>query len=318
MRMNDALGPAGPQTDQAHGSDLIHKTPPFHTDVEPAPPPRLDAPVADRDPRPTRSGGRGLAGVLGASLLAAVLASTGTAAVLTGTLAPSSVTPTQTANTRSVSTGSDAEDITAVVASARKSVVTITADGVANNGPFSVPTTGVGSGVILTSNGYILTNRHVVQGSQRLTVTLYDGRELTADIVRVSETTDLALIKVDATGLSAATIGDSAALQVGQTAIAIGSPLGTYTETVTRGIVSGLDREITVTDEATRRQATLKGLIQTDAAINPGNSGGPLLDAAGQVIGINTAVATSAEGLGFAIPISAAGDLIGLATGSAA
>jgi len=82
--------------------------------------------------------------------------------------------------------------------------------------------------------------------------------------------------------------------------------------------VSGLDREITVTDESTRRQSTLKGLIQTDAAINPGNSGGPLLDAAGQVIGLNTAVATSAEGLGFAIPIGAARDLIGLATGSAA
>jgi hypothetical protein len=110
----------------------------------------------------------------------------------------------------------------------------------------------------------------------------------------------------------------SAVLASTGTAIAIGSPLGTYTETVTRGIVSGLDREVTVTDQQTRRATTLKGLIQTDAAINPGNSGGPLLDAAGQVMGINTAVATSAEGLGFAIPIGAASDLIGLATGSAA
>jgi serine protease Do len=100
---------------------------------------------------------------------------------------------------------------------------------------------------------------------------------------------------------------------VGQTAIAIGSPLGTFTETVTRGIVSGLNREITVQDEATRRPVTLRGLIQTDAAINPGNSGGPLLDASGAVIGIDTAVAASAEGLGFAIPISAAADLIQLA-----
>ena len=112
----------------------------------------------------------------------------------------------------------------------------------------------------------------------------------------------------------AAAIGDSSALQVGQTAIAIGSPLGSYTETVTRGIVSGLDREITITDQATRQQSTLRGLIQTDAAINPGNSGGPLLDAAGHVIGINTAIAVDAEGLGFAIPISAAASLISLAT----
>jgi S1-C subfamily serine protease len=246
-----------------------------------------------------------------------VLASTGTAAVLVGTAAPATA-PAPTANSRAVNTATDTEDITAVVATARKSVVTITSNGVSSNGPFSVPTTGVGSGLILTSNGYILTNRHVVEGSRTLSVTLMDGRELPASIVKISDTTDLALIKVNATGLPAATIGDSSSIQVGQTAIAIGSPLGTFTETVTRGVVSGLDREITVTDQSTRRGTTLKGLIQTDAAINPGNSGGPLLDAAGKVIGLNTAVATSAEGLGFAIPISAASDLIGLATGSAA
>jgi len=99
--------------------------------------------------------------------------------------------------------------------------------------------------------------------------------------------------------------------------IAIGSPLGTYTETVTRGIVSGLDRDVTVTDEQTGRPTELHDLIQTDAAINPGNSGGPLLNGAGQVIGINTAVATSAEGLGFSISIAAAADLIDLARSGA-
>jgi serine protease Do len=101
---------------------------------------------------------------------------------------------------------------------------------------------------------------------------------------------------------------------VGETAIAIGSPLGTYTETVTRGIVSGLGRTITVQDDATGRPTTLNGLIQTDAAINPGNSGGPLLDATGAVIGINTAVSTTAQGLGFAIPIADAASLISRAT----
>jgi S1-C subfamily serine protease len=317
--MNDALEPDGPAAEQAPGTAPLDTTDSsLHTDAEPAPPPRPDDPVADREPRPTRTAGRGLAGILGASLLAAVLASTTTAAVLTGALIPATSTATPTANSRAVTTAADPEDITAVVATARTSVVTITADGLASNGPFAVPSTGVGSGVILTSTGYILTNRHVVEGSQSLTVALTDGREFPASVVRISDTTDLALIKVDASGLPAATIGDSGTLQVGQTAIAIGSPLGAYTETVTRGIVSGLDREITVTNEITRRQATLKGLIQTDAAINPGNSGGPLLDAAGDVIGINTAVATSAEGLGFAIPIAAASDLIGLATGSAA
>ena len=317
--MNDALEQDGPQTDPSTASTASTTSfdSSIHTDAEPAPPPRLDVPVADADPRPTRKGGRGLAGLLGASLLSAVLASTGTAAVLTGAVS-SPALPAATANTRVVNTATDTEDITAVVAEARKSVVTITADGTTTNGPFTVPSTGVGSGIILTPNGYILTNRHVVANSNSLTVSLMDGRELPATVVRISDTTDLALIKVNATGLPAATIGDSSTIQVGQTAIAIGSPLGTYTETVTRGIVSGLDREVTVTDQQTRRATTLKGLIQTDAAINPGNSGGPLLDAAGQVMGINTAVATSAEGLGFAIPIRAASDLIGLATGSAA
>jgi S1-C subfamily serine protease len=219
------------------------------------------------------------------------------------------------------SAGSSDADITAVVAAARESVVTITADGLSSSrfSPFQVPTTGVGSGVILTASGYILTNRHVVADSQSLTVAFADGTELPARIVKISAETDLALIKVEGSGLHAATIGDASRIAVGQTAIAIGSPLGSYTETVTRGIVSGLDRQITITDQATRRQTTLTGLIQTDAAINPGNSGGPLLDGAGNVIGINTAIAADAEGLGFSIPISAAAELIDLAaSGSAA
>jgi S1-C subfamily serine protease len=285
-------------------------------DVEPAPPPRLDDPVADRAPRPSRAGGRGLAGLLAVCLLSGTLASTGTVALLTGPLANAGDPDGSARTVQSTTDG----DLTAVVASARESVVTITANGMRSNGlsPFSIPTRGVGSGVVLTADGYILTNRHVVADSQTLTVAFADGSELPARIVRISDDTDLALIKVDATGLHAAAIGDSAALQVGQTAIAIGSPLGSYTETVTRGIVSGLNRQITVTDESTGRQATLSGLIQTDAAINPGNSGGPLLDGEGNVVGINTAVASNAEGLGFAIPIGAASELIGLASAGAA
>jgi serine protease Do len=286
------------------------------------PPPQLD-PVASPAPRSPRTGGRGLAGLLGVSLLSAVLASGGTAAVLTAALrAPATAAPAATSNATSVSqTTVVGDDITGIVAAARASVVTITANGIGGSGlsPFQVPATGVGSGVILTTDGYILTNHHVVQGSQSLSVELSDGQQLPARIIKISDTTDLALIKIDATGLSAATIGDSSALQVGQTTIAIGSPLGTFTETVTRGIVSGLNRQVTVADEETRREVTLTGLIQTDAAINPGNSGGPLLDIAGHVVGIDTATASNAEGLGFAIPIGAAADLIQLArTGATA
>jgi S1-C subfamily serine protease len=299
-------------------SDIPSWTP-SSAEPEPVPPPRNDASATDQAPRPTRKGGRGLAGLFGVSIMSAVLASTGTVAILSGSInaTPSATNPG--GNVRTVTTVASGDDITGVVSAARESVVTITASGTAPGrySPFSVPTSGVGSGFILTSNGYILTNRHVVANSQSLSVAFADGSELPATIVRISDTTDLALIKVAATGLTAASIGDSSALQVGQTAIAIGSPLGTYTETVTRGIVSGLNREITVSDEASRTQTTLSGLIQTDAAINPGNSGGPLLDIGGNVIGINTAVATSAEGLGFAIPIGAASDLINLATSTA-
>jgi S1-C subfamily serine protease len=124
-------------------------------------------------------------------------------------------------------------------------------------------------GIILTADGYTLTNRHVVQGSQSLKATLADGSEYPASVVTVSDTQDLALVKIDATGLKPATIGNSDAIKVGQTAIAIGSPLGTFTETVTKGIVSALDRSIQVQDEETGRPVTLNGLIQTDAAINP-------------------------------------------------
>ena len=107
---------------------------------------------------------------------------------------------------------------------------------------------------------------------------LEDGTQYPATVVKADPDHDLALIKVDATGLTPARIGDSTKIQVGETAIAIGSPLGTFTETVTKGIVSALDRTITVQDESTGQPHTLTGLIQTDAAINPGNSGGPLLD----------------------------------------
>jgi S1-C subfamily serine protease len=257
--------------------------------------------------------------VLGAALLSAVLAAGGTFGIVELTLPHSSaVAPTAaTAETaaqsaRGTTTTVQQEDITAVVAKAKDSVVTLTSQVAAGGRRFGGggTATGIGSGIILTADGYVLTNRHVVEGSQSLTATLEDGSVHDATVVTVSDTQDLALVKVDATNLRPATIGDSASIQVGQTAIAIGSPLGTYTETVTKGIVSALNRSITVRDDQTGQPTTLSGLIQTDAAINPGNSGGPLLDVAGDVVGVNTATAGSAEGIGFAIPIQEAQALI--------
>ena len=175
---------------------------------------------------------------------------------------------------------------------------------------------GTGSGFIVSSNGLILTNNHVISGAATLTVTLSDSRQLPATVMSTDPTHDLAIIKIQATGLPAVKLADSSSLQVGELAIAIGSPLGTFTDTVTSGIVSGLDRSVTVGEAGSRSTQDLTGLIQTDAAINPGNSGGPLLDASGAVIGIVTASSSSAQGIGFAIPINQAKQMVTTATGA--
>jgi serine protease Do len=164
---------------------------------------------------------------------------------------------------------------------------------------------GTGSGVIYDADGWILTNRHVVEDAQELIVELNDGRTFEATLYGLDPLTDLAIIKVDATDLPVAPVGSSGDLEPGQLAIAIGNPLG-YKHTVTTGIVSGLGRQILASSANQAAADRLRNLIQTDAAINPGNSGGPLVNSAGQVIGINTAVSTEAQGLGFAIPIDVA------------
>jgi serine protease Do len=164
---------------------------------------------------------------------------------------------------------------------------------------------GTGSGVIFDANGWILTNRHVVEEASELTVVLNDGRQFDGVVYGIDTLTDLAIVKVEATDLPVAPIGSSADLELGQLAIAIGNPLG-YENTVTTGVVSGLGRRITASDATQTSAETLNNLIQTDAAINPGNSGGPLVNSAGQVIGVNTAVSQDAQGLGFAIPIDVA------------
>jgi len=165
---------------------------------------------------------------------------------------------------------------------------------------------GIGTGFIFDANGWILTNKHVVDGATQITVILSDSRELTARLYGIDPLTDLAIIKVDESGLPTVSIGTSSDLKRGQLAIAIGNPLGEFENTVTTGVISGLGRQIVAGDSVSTNSEQLNNLIQTDAAINPGNSGGPLLDSGGQVIGINTAVSQDAQGIGFAIPIDVA------------
>lgn len=192
-------------------------------------------------------------------------------------------------------------DIALVAQSAMDSVVGITTVSIQQFGFFQQEVDGVGSGVIVDSNGYILTNAHVINSgnAKNIKVLFNNGDKKEAKVLWYDSLLDLAVVKVDATGLPIAKLGDSDDLIIGETVIAIGNPLGLeFQSTVTSGIISGLNRTITVGNNV------IEDLIQTDASINPGNSGGPLLNAKGEVIGINTAKITSAEGLGFAIPIN--------------
>lgn len=188
-----------------------------------------------------------------------------------------------------------------------KSVVSIVTETTAMNyyGQ-SYSAAAAGTGVIVTEDGYVLTNKHVVNGAKTVTVVLDDGTTYeNVEVVATDPLNDVAFLKIkDVTGLAAATLGDSKTISVGQQVIAIGNALGEYQNTVTAGIISGTGRSVTASDSTGGNVETLTDMIQTDAAINSGNSGGPLVNAAGEVIGINTATTSAAENVGFAIPIS--------------
>ena len=163
---------------------------------------------------------------------------------------------------------------------------------------------GLGTGIIVTENGYILSNEHVT-GSKysKCYITLENGKNYDGKVVWSDESLDLSLTKIDAKGLSYLTLGDSNTIRVGETVYAIGNPIGyEFRRTVTSGIISAKNRTIKISDEETK--SYMSDLIQTDATINPGNSGGPLINPAGEVIGVNTVKISSAEGIGFAIPIN--------------
>lgn len=191
------------------------------------------------------------------------------------------------------------------------SVVSIAAEGSANR--FGLTQESSGTGVIISKDGYILTNKHVVSEATRsVDVQLSDGTSYeNVAVVGRDPLNDLAFLKINGVNdLTPAKIGDSSSMKVGQKVIAIGNALGEFQNSVTTGIISGIGRPLSASSEGGQDMEQLEGLLQTDAAINPGNSGGPLLNLNGEVIGINTAIADEAEGIGFAIPINTAKGLI--------
>ena len=202
------------------------------------------------------------------------------------------------------------QQLTALVENVADTVVEITTSQVTTGSWMQqYVTEGAGSGVVITSTGIIITNNHVIEGADTIQVTMRDGSEYAATLIATDEMYDIAVIKIEATGLKAATFGDSDDLKVGQTAVAIGNPLGSLGGTVTEGIISATGRQIYV-------EGIPMTLLQTTAAINPGNSGGGLFNLAGELIGVVNAKMSEEgiEGLGFAIPsntaLAAAADLL--------
>jgi serine protease Do len=201
-----------------------------------------------------------------------------------------------------------ADPFAAVVALVQRNspaVVTITTE---EPSGFGGNIEGVGSGMIVDPAGWILTNNHVIAGASSMSVALKDGRTFTGTTIASNPDADLAVIKVTATGLPHVTLGSSAALHAGQLMVAIGSPLGDFPGSVTSGILSATGRTVDIGNR--RAPLHLTHLLQIDAPINPGNSGGPLFDAAGQVIGMITAVDAGGQGIAFAIPIDDAKPII--------
>lgn len=205
-----------------------------------------------------------------------------------------SITPTLATTTQSNSDLSIPEIATRTA----HSIVEITTEVVTSSHRSQYVSEGAGSGVIFSSDGYIVTNNHVIDGANKITVRLKTGEEYTATLIGTDSQTDLAVIKVNATNLSPATLGNSSTLQVGELAVAIGNPLGELGGTVTNGIISALDREILLDGQT-------MNLLQTNAAINPGNSGGGLFNVNGELIGVVVAKSAGSdiEGIGFAIPV---------------
>lgn len=273
---------------------------------------RVEAP-AYRTRRPRRRGPRALGALLVVLLLVFGVSYAGARLGDMGDSTRTGITATTAKNDGNTVVTESEQQISDVAAKVSPSVVSIvatsgSASGISDylNGQ-SGTSVAAGTGIIVSSNGYIMTNNHVIDGARSVSVQTSTGK--TYDNVTVigrDPLNDLAFLKIpNVSGLTAATLGNSSTLRQGQSVVAIGNALGQYQNTVTSGIVSGIGRPVTAGSEDSSSTEQLDDLIQTDAAINAGNSGGPLVNLQGQVIGINTAVASDAQSIGFAIPINA-------------
>lgn len=269
---------------------------------------RKDTPKPDN--RPTRSRNGGLIALAVFSLLV------GAAGLAFGILAlfrdnPSKVVETTTVDGYYAGNSVEFEEtsIANIVGKVTPAVVSIISE-TRSSGYYSIfggTSQSAGTGMIVSAEGYVITNKHVIDGAMSVQVITDAGDTYDdVDIVGEDPLNDVAYLKINgAKDLPTITLGDSKTIAVGQPVLAIGNALGAYQNSVTQGIISGTGRSVTASDSDGNNSETLTDMLQTDAAINPGNSGGPLVNAAGDVIGINTAVSTTANGLGFAIPISA-------------
>lgn len=297
-----------------YGGKVVENTQPVATTEHEAPPygaPAAPAPKARKKKRPMP-----VAVLLILCILMSTVFGTGSAILVdrlqdkedstttsTGGLTINQITP----DTDSTASGTSAELSTEdIVERTADSVVEIITESV-QTGSFAQQyiESGAGSGVIVDSTGYIITNHHVIENAQKITVTLRSGDSYDATLIGSDSKIDLALLKIEAEGLTSAVFGNSDSLKVGQRTVAIGNPLGQLGGTVTEGIISALDRDVVVDGQT-------MNLLQTDTAINPGNSGGGLFDAQGSLIGVVVAKSSGSEveGLGFAIPINDAVDVI--------
>jgi serine protease Do len=230
----------------------------------------------------------------------------------TSTVEPAAVSVTN--RNASPSDATSADPVVQVVKDVEPAVVSVTATSAVSNPFFGGSTTqeATGSGFIVSPDGVIFTNDHVIEGASKIEVTLPDGRSFEATVTNTDAAHDFAVLKVDATGLPTVMLGNSSKLQLGQSVVAIGYALGLQGgPSVTSGIISSLERTVRAQDaNVAGGVRTYQNVLQTSAAINPGNSGGPLVDLEGKVVGINTAGASSADNIGFAISIDAARSFI--------